>query len=124
MNKPQRQGDVILVPIEQIPEETKKQEDLILAYGELTGHRHKIVCDKGEAEVFEREGTLYLKVNSSSVNLYHGADHEIESQIKAPTEFDYEKNDCHKPQQLPNGMYQIRIRRTCSVLGETRRVAD
>lgn len=41
-----RQGDVLLIPVGEIPKEAKKQKRdngrVILAYGEVTGHAHAI----------------------------------------------------------------------------------
>ena len=50
MRKPQRQGDVLLIPTDSIPEGTKpaKRDSrgrLVLAEGEVTGHAHVILDD-------------------------------------------------------------------------------
>jgi hypothetical protein len=37
-----RQGDVLLTPIDKLPENLK-EKDNILAYGEVTGHKHQLV---------------------------------------------------------------------------------
>lgn len=65
-------GDVVLEPLTELPEGCKpspkrvvgsiKRADIILAEGEVTGHAHRIQCDNGEAELYERNGVLYLKV--------------------------------------------------------------
>ncbi|MBD2300612.1 hypothetical protein BCD64_09515 [Nostoc sp. MBR 210] len=62
-----RQGDVILLPVEQV--DGQKKLDLILAEGEVTGHKHKI--SEGEAELYEKDGTLYLRVLSDIALLTH-----------------------------------------------------
>ena len=84
--KPMRQGDVILLPIEQI--EGQKLYHLVLAEGEVTGHKHRI--SDGEAELYEENGTLYLRVVSQIATLSH---------------------EEHKAIQIPQGNWQIRIQR-------------
>lgn len=65
--QPIRQGDVILLPVQQT--EGQKLSHLILAEGEVTGHAHRI--SQGKAELYEREGTLYLRVLSDTATLTH-----------------------------------------------------
>lgn len=62
-----QQGDVILEPVTEV--EGKKLNHLTLAEGEATGHHHSIT--KGNAEMYEREGTLYLKVLDENAELTH-----------------------------------------------------
>ena len=82
-----RQGDVILVKGE-IPKNAVKQDHLILAKGEVTGHQHQIT--EGNAMLYEKEGTLFLHVESETAVLTH---------------------EEHKPIVLPQGDYQILIQR-------------
>ncbi len=63
-----RQGDVILIPIAHAPEGYQLSHTT-LAEGEVTGHRHRI--SQGQAELYERNGTLYLKVLSETAILSH-----------------------------------------------------
>jgi hypothetical protein len=74
--QPIRQGDVILLPIADI--QGKKLLHLILAQGEFTGHAHRI--SQGEAELYERDGILYLKVLSPTALLTH----EEHNQVRIP----------------------------------------
>ncbi|MBD2437237.1 hypothetical protein [Nostoc sp. FACHB-110] len=62
-----RQGDVILLPVQQI--DGQKKRDLILAEGEVTGHKHQI--SEGQAELYEKDSTLYLRVLSDIALLTH-----------------------------------------------------
>jgi hypothetical protein len=71
--QPIRQGDVILIPTESI--EGEQLPHLTLAEGEVTGHRHRI--SEGEAELYERNGTLYLKVLSPTALLTHEEHNQI-----------------------------------------------
>jgi hypothetical protein len=98
MNQILRQGDVLIIPSESIS--GTKLSHLTLAEGEVTGHRHRI--SSGDAELFERDGVLYLKVLSSTALLTH----EEHAQIT-----------------IPQGNWEIRIQREYSPEG-WRYVAD
>jgi hypothetical protein len=97
--QPLRQGDVILIPATQAVSGAKLQH-LTLAEGEVTGHRHQI--SQGEAELYERDGTLYLKVLSLTALLTH---------------------EEHYPIAIPQGDWQVRIQREYELQG-WRYVAD
>jgi hypothetical protein len=84
--QPIRQGDVILQPIEQIV--GKQLSHLTLAEGEVTGHKHRI--SDGEAELYERDGTLYLRVLSPMATLTH---------------------EEHKAVAIPQGNWMVQIQR-------------
>jgi hypothetical protein len=45
-----RQGDVLLVPVESVPEGTRveRRGNVVLARGEATGHAHRIVDERAE----------------------------------------------------------------------------
>ena len=88
MVKAYRQGDVLIFIDQKIPRGTKKLAHLTLAEGEVTGHAHRIT--EGEATLYERKGTLYLKVISDVAALTHEEHHRID---------------------LPRGDYEIRIQR-------------
>jgi hypothetical protein len=70
-----RQGDVLLIPIDPISDTQNKLDNLILAHGEVTGHAHQI--REGKAELFERDGTLYLRVLSNYAVLSHEEHHAL-----------------------------------------------
>ncbi|MGB8703250.1 MAG: hypothetical protein WCD18_27855 [Thermosynechococcaceae cyanobacterium] len=84
--KPIRQGDVILQPTKQIG--AKKLPHLILAEGEVTGHAHRISL--GQAELYERDGTLYLRVLSETATLTH---------------------EEHQAVEIPQGNWMVKIQR-------------
>jgi hypothetical protein len=90
--QPIRQGDVILIPVEsaaEVPAQVgEKLPHLTLAEGEVTGHSHRI--STGEAELRDRDGTLYLSITSDSATLTH---------------------EEHKPIQIPQGNWIVRIQR-------------
>jgi hypothetical protein len=87
MNLKLRQGDVLIIPSDTSATGTKLSH-LTLAEGEVTGHRHRI--SNGDAELFERDGILYLKVLSPTAILTH----EEHAQIT-----------------IPQGNWEIRIQR-------------
>lgn len=70
-----RHGDVLLTQVNGFQPAYKKR-DLVLAEGEVTGHAHRI--SNGEAELYERHGTVYLRVLSDSALLTHEEHHALE----------------------------------------------
>lgn len=84
--QPIRQGDVILLPVQLI--EGQKLSHLTLAEGEVTGHKHRI--SEGQAELLEKDGTLYLRVLSDVATLTH---------------------EEHKAISIPQGDWMVRIQR-------------
>lgn len=95
-----QQGDVIVAKIEKV--KGKKLDHLTLATGEKTGHHHTIT--KGDAELYEEKGTLYLRVNSEEAILSHQE---------------------HKPITIEKGDYEIGIVQEYDHFAEeARRVSD
>lgn len=99
-----RQGDVVIKKVDSVKGE--KRQDLILAYGEVTGHRHEVI---GKAETYIKDGVLYLKAEEE-VTLYHGNTSQIDRQVKGEV-LNYQTEDVHGPITLPAGDYEIRIQR-------------
>src|SRR3990167_10156097 len=62
-----QQGDILIKKVNGI--KGKKLNHLTLAVGEVTGHHHTIT--DGEAELYEYEGTLFLRVVSEEATLTH-----------------------------------------------------
>ncbi|EGJ30713.1 MULTISPECIES: hypothetical protein [Moorena] len=96
--QPIRQGDVILLPVEQI--NGQHLPHLTLAEGEVTGHSHRIT--DGVAQLYEKNGILYLQVASKTATLTH---------------------EEHQPIELPQGSWMVRIQREYEPQG-WRYVAD
>ncbi|NEO37858.1 MAG: hypothetical protein F6J90_16600 [Moorea sp. SIOASIH] len=96
--QPIRQGDVILLPVEQI--NGQQLPHLTLAEGEVTGHSHRI--SDGVAQLYEKNGILYLQVLSETATLTHEEHQRIE---------------------LPQGSWMVRIQREYEPQG-WRYVAD
>lgn len=68
-----RQGDVLLIPIDQVPDSattTAAGTRLVLAEGEATGHAHAVLADNAEL-VEAPDGTLYLIVADEAAVLVH-----------------------------------------------------
>jgi nitric oxide reductase large subunit len=93
-----RQGDVLFLPIERIPAgKQTKRENGVVAYGEVTGHAHRL-ADLDTAEVLEIGDGLFVRVSETGVSIV-GA---------AGATFTHEE---HGPASLLPGNYQIRIQR-------------
>lgn len=56
-----RHGDVLIAPAEAIPQNARRSSQAVLAYGEITGHSHRIE-DPDKAEVWEYQGERFLKL--------------------------------------------------------------
>lgn len=98
------QGDVLLIPVDAIPPSAtrpleRKQERLILAYGEVTGHAHRIDSPNVDAYIAP-DDTVWLDVRNlvEEVNLKHGyLDGRPENPNDKP----------HDPIVLPPGKYRV-----------------
>lgn len=56
-----RHGDVCLKPITTLPKGAKQLKDKVLAYGEVTGHKHQF-GNPSNIDRYELDGRLYLQV--------------------------------------------------------------
>lgn len=63
----QRQGDLLIVKVNGIPEDAVKKDSRILAEGEATGHMHELTG----GEVYEKGNTLYFRVDEKQITLKH-----------------------------------------------------
>ncbi len=85
-----RQGDVLIRRIKSLPaQKAQTRTTGILAYGEVTGHAHRIE-DTTKAEVLEIDNGLYLRVGEEGVRIVH---------------------EEHAPIVLPPGNFEIEIQR-------------
>lgn len=105
-----RQGDVLIVRMDQLPEGARPVDPdngrVILAYGEVTGHAHAL--DESVARLFEVSGVedRFLEVTEDTADLKH---------------------EEHGTIPLEKGVYQIRIQKQMNIadLGEApQRVVD
>ncbi len=95
-----QQGDVCIVKVSEI--KGKKLNHKTLATGEATGHNHTIT--EGDVELYEHEGTMFLRVKSETAELTHQE---------------------HDTITLPKGDYKINIVREYNHFDEeAKRVVD
>jgi len=119
MDKHYRQGDVLLIKIDELPPLTfKEKKDKLILEGEVTGHAHKLEGNVKILEVAERIANTTFD-NSRMINwdrdtlTAHFAS-EPNSQVigyavvDAPAELTHEE---HKTITIPAGIYQIRRQR-------------
>ncbi len=103
-----RQGDVYFIPNAKIPVGGKKRESGTAAYGEVTGHSHRLDTPSAAiAEVLECGNGLFLRVSEEGISI-------------GGATFIHEE---HGPIVLPPGNYEIRIQREYSPEG-IRNVVD
>jgi hypothetical protein len=102
-----RQGDVLLVAVEAIPDDAKpepRRERIVLAEGEATGHAHAVL--ERDARTWVHEGQRYL-LTKSVAQLVH---------------------EEHAPIEVPPGAWRIVLQREYEpapiVAQAWRRVAD
>lgn len=96
-----RQGDIALVPIKEIPKESKKK-NLILAEGEATGHMHQFV-DSINIAVYELNQHQFVEISSEIEDLVHNEHHTL---------------------HIPKGKYEVRQQREVDLTNEIRQVMD
>jgi hypothetical protein len=89
-----RQGDVLFTKVNSIPKGGKKRDNGIVAYGEATGHAHRLSILES-AEVLECGDGLYVHVSASGISL-EGAT------------FVHQE---HGPAVLPPGKYRVDIQK-------------
>ena len=105
-----RQGDVMFKRVKSVPAgESRKRENGTVAYGEVTGHSHRL-ADLESAEVLEIGNGLYVRVSENGIAIdgNHGAS------------FIHEE---HGTINLAPGNYEVRIQREYSP-EEIRNVVD
>ena len=95
-----RQGDVMLVKIDKLPNNVT-EKDKTIAYGEVTGHSHRF--ENEAVTVFkDAKDVQYVDVQQESTLIHEE----------------------HAHAQVPKGIYEVRIQREVDLLGEVRQVAD
>jgi hypothetical protein len=73
-----RQGDIFFKTVKNVPKNLKKKTDNILAYGEVTGHSHKIMSPSiSEMESFvDENGDIYVLSPNSEIRIGHD-EHDV-----------------------------------------------
>lgn len=64
-----RQGDILIVRVDRIPEDARPVEHCVIALGEATGHRHRI--ESGAEQLCTAAGDQYVRVVEAQVELLH-----------------------------------------------------
>ena len=68
MGRQYRQGDVLLVQVDALPSDAgcpdKATGDIVLAYGEVTGHAHVVTATA--ASLYHSSGEYFLEVNAAT----------------------------------------------------------
>ena len=105
-----QQGDVVMVPIDEIPAGVKVLATEILQEGEYTGHAHRLMFRHEDKAI--GSGTVYQ--HPESLQKYF--------ELKEPTALRHEE---HKEIVVPAGRYEVRIVKEYDhFLEEARNVAD
>ncbi len=94
-----RQGDVILKKVSKTMGERKRVGDSILAWGEVSGHKHVL---KGQALELVSKDKRFVE-------------------LERPAELVHEEHDTV---QVPKGKYEVMIQREVDLVGEVRQVMD
>lgn len=110
INKHYRHGDILLIKIDELPENIrfKTKRDKIILEGEVTGHAHRL---KGNAKILEDAERI---INPPPTGFPPVRNIPIKSQVigyavvKEPTELIHEE---HNTITLPVGTYEIRRQR-------------
>jgi hypothetical protein len=88
-----RHGDVLIAAsAEGVPGVAERRPGQVLAWGEVTGHSHR-VAEAGAAEVWEARGALWLKITAASATVVH---------------------EEHRALTLPRGVYRVWTQREYS----------
>lgn len=96
-----RQGDVLLRPVDKIQGELDCKNEKILAYGEVTGHKHVL---RGEnTKFFRHNNQVLVEVGDMEAELIH---------------------DEHQQLHIPKGLYQVVIQREWSLHQQVQQVTD
>lgn len=94
-----RQGDVLLVEREQLPERVQKQKDCILAHGEATGHHHQ-VKENGVMWVDVNEaGRRYLEITADTAVVH---EEHAPIALKGPAVFEVIIQRSYTPEGIVN----------------------
>lgn len=93
-----RHGDVVIESINELPKNIKEIKTRPLAYGEVTGHSHRLTKVREELKMYEDEnGRLYFKLDK-------------------PADLVHEEHDTIK---VSPGIYTTRIIREYDYMSET-----
>lgn len=69
-----RQGDILFVEIEKLPELHQKEvKEFVIAEGEISGHKHKLVIERPKTKVKISSGSdgYYLDISGDEASVVH-----------------------------------------------------
>jgi len=100
-----RQGDIFFEAVEGLPKKSKKAGSPVIAYGEVTGHAHRMESLEGCDVYVDTEGEMYIQTKNDSSTIVH---------------------DEHGPVTFPKGTFKVTRQREydASEAARERRVAD
>jgi hypothetical protein len=103
-NEQFRQGDVFVQKITKIPSSATKEKckEKIVAYGEVTGHKHVIRPVRGGVSFFNDNGQVLCSVSQEAVLVHEE----------------------HKPIMLSKGEYKVSVQREFDIVEGVRQVLD
>lgn len=99
-----RHGDVSLHRVSAVPSDAKlvaDQGDFILAYGETTGHTHKLVAGKHKVESTDPE--IAAMFTTGKFKVYETKDGVRFVEVEAPTPLKHQE---HRTIVIPEGIYK------------------
>ena len=120
LQKPIRQGDVILTPVASIPAgavqiPNKEKGRVVLAYGEVTGHAHAIYENTDHLKVWAIGKVKYLEVMAGAMvdrtitSVIVGLDGEPMQIANSQFEGVCLKHEEHTHHVLPPGVYKLPV---------------
>ena len=100
-----RQGDVLIFKVDKIALSLKEKNNIVIAEGEVTGHRHILVADKPETKIrIANDGRgFYLEILNDTATIKH---------------------EQHSPITLKPGKFFIKIQREYDPIVYQRKVKD
>lgn len=66
-----RHGDVLVEQVDGLPRERQEVSGLTLAYGEATGHSHRIAENDGRAQLWRAGKELFVEIREQTATLVH-----------------------------------------------------
>lgn len=125
MNKQPRQGDVLLTPVSQLPMwctlEPNQDKKIVLAWGEVTGHHHRV-----EDHVVEQPGAAHEIAEAAiarakyKARLWRAENGERFLEVTETVNLLHEEHTSHA---IPPGIYQLPAQMEYEP-SELRRVTD
>lgn len=116
-NETVRQGDVLITRLKDTPEISglKKRQETVLAYGEVTGHMHRVV-DVADPAQIPQEGADYVFSNfdNGDVEIYERPDGTLVMKVLKESTL---VHDEHAPQALPVGNYEVKLQKQVTQIG-------